>query len=214
VQNRYPGTIGFGFVERVPASELATFGGIVLADPINYGTITAPYTVIPASPRPEYCLQRYSTVLDLKRLGAIPPTFDFCSPTIPGAGSSPLPPLLTEAAVTGQPTVLSAASFSSTRTLGDLFIVFDPTYATGTTPTTVTDRNAQLIGWTIGTFSGHSLLDSVLGPAQRTSRARSSSLELLVAPRWWRPRGPWHETPARTHKSSASPSAARSGAFR
>ena len=181
VQSRYPGTIGFGFVERVPEKELATFGGIVLADPVNYGTITAPYTVIPASPRPEYCLQRYSTVLDLRRLGAIPPTFDFCSPTIPGAGPSPLPPLLTEAAVTGHPTVLSAASFPSTRTLGDLFIVFDPTYAAGTTPTTVTDRNAQLIGWTIGTFSGHSLLDSVLGPVQRTSR--TSILQLGAAGR-------------------------------
>ena len=171
VQHRYPGTIGFGFVQHVSASDLATFGAVLLTDPLNYGTITAPYTVVPPAPRPEYCLQRYSTVLDLKRLGAIPPTFDFCSPTIPGGGASPLPAILAEAQVSGQPTVLSAASYPSTRSLGDLVIVFDPTYSSGSTPTTVTARNAQLVGWTIGTFSGHSLLDSVLGPARSTSKA-------------------------------------------
>ena len=171
VQRRYPGTIGFGLVQRVPASDLASFGATVVADPLNYGTITAPYTVVPSTPRPDYCLQRYSTVLDLQKLDGIPPTLDFCGPTIPGIGASPLPPLLAEAGTTGRPTVLSAASYPSTRSLGDLIIVFDPTYASGRTPTTVEARNAQLVGWTIGTFSGHSLLDSVLGPAGRTSRA-------------------------------------------
>ena len=171
VQHRYPGTIGFGFVQQVPASALAAFGATVVADPLNYGTITAPYTVVPPSPQPEYCLQRYSTVLDLKRLGAIPPTFDFCSPTIPGGGASPLPAILAEAQVSGQPAVLSAASYPSTRSLGDLVIVFDPTYSAGSVPTTLADRNAQLVGWTIGTFSGHSFLESVLGPARSTSKA-------------------------------------------
>ena len=170
VQQRYPGTIGFGLVERVPASDLASFGATVVADPPDYGTITAPYTVFPSTPRPEYCLQRYSTVFDLKKLVSITPTFDFCAPTISGV-ASPLPPLLAEAGATGRPTVLSAASYPSTRSLGDLIIVFDPTYASGRTPTTVDARNAQLVGWTIGTFSGHSLLDSVLGPAGQTSRA-------------------------------------------
>jgi diguanylate cyclase (GGDEF)-like protein len=171
VQNRYPGTIGFGFVQHVPASDLAAFGAIVIADPLNYGTITTPYTVVPPSPQPEYCLQRYSTVLNLKRLGAIPPTFNFCSPTIPGGAASPLPAILAEAQVSGQPTVLSAASYPSTRSLGDLVIVFDPTYSSGSVPSTLAARNALLVGWTIGTFSGHSLLDSVLGPAQSTSKA-------------------------------------------
>ena len=171
VRARYPGTIGFGFVQRVPATDLADFGATVLADPLNYGTTTAPYTVVPPTPRPVYCLQRYSMVLDVERMGAIPPTFDFCGPTIPGGAASPLPPILTEAAQTGTPTVLSAASYPSTRSLGDLFIVFDPTFSTGAVPRGVAARNADLVGWTIGTFSGHSLLDSVLGPAQATSRA-------------------------------------------
>ena len=73
VQDRYPGTIGFGFVQRVPAVDLAAFGAIVLADPLNYGDTTAPYTVVPPTPRSEYCLQRYSTVLDVKRLGQVDP---------------------------------------------------------------------------------------------------------------------------------------------
>jgi len=171
VQQRYPGTIGFGLVQRVPAGDLADFGATVLADPLNYGTVTAPYTVVPPTPRPDYCLQRYSTVLDLQKLQGIPPTLDFCGPTIPGIGASPLPALLAEAGTTGRPTVLSAASYPSTRSLGDLIIVFDPTYSSGSTPPTVEARDAQLVGWTIGTFSGHSLLDSVLGPAGRTSRA-------------------------------------------
>ena len=170
VERRYPGTIGFGFVQRVPAADLAAFGSALLADPLNYGTVTAPYTVDPSTPRAEYCLQRYSTVLDVKRLGAIPPNFDFCSPTLPGGPTSPLPAILTDARMSGQPTVLSAASYPSTRSLGDLFIVFDPTYASGTVPTTEAARSAQLVGWTIGTFGGHSLLGSVLGPATRTSR--------------------------------------------
>ena len=84
VQKRYPGTIGFGFVERVPAGDLAAFGATVVADPLNYGTITAPYTVVPSTPRPEYCLQRYSTVLDLQKLEGIPPTLDFCASDDPG----------------------------------------------------------------------------------------------------------------------------------
>lgn len=171
VHDRYPGTIGFGFVESVPAARLAAFGAAVIADPLNYGSTTAPYKVIPPSPRSQYCLQRYSTVFDLKMLGSIPPSFDFCSPVLPDGQSSPLPPLLTEAATTGQPTVLSAASYPSTKSLGDLFIVFDPTYASGATPTTVEGRNAQLVGWTIGTFGARSLLGSVLGQAQQGSQA-------------------------------------------
>ncbi|MDR3660508.1 MAG: hypothetical protein P4L86_08925, partial [Mycobacterium sp.] len=151
VKTRYPGTNGFGFVLRVPVNLLANFGAIVVADPLNYGSITSPYTVIPSTPRDEYCLQRYSTVLDLTKLGSIPPTFDFCSPTVPGGAASPLPALLSEAAVTGRPTVLSAASYPSTRSLGDLVIVFDPVYSSGTTPATAAARNAQLVGWTIGT---------------------------------------------------------------
>jgi diguanylate cyclase (GGDEF)-like protein len=180
VMNRYPGTIGFGFVQRVPASSLATFGATVLGDPLNYGKTTPPYIVVPSTPRPEYCLQRYSTVLDLKRLGTIPPTFDFCSPTIPGGVLSPLPAILSEAARAGEPTVLSAASYPSTKSLGDLFIVFDPAYSSGAIPTTEVARNAQLVGWTIGTFSGHSLLNSVLGPTRSTSKVAILQIDALA----------------------------------
>ena len=173
VRSRYPGTLGFAFVGRVPATGLAAFGAAVVVDPPSYGLVTAPYTVIPSGARSEYCLQRFSRVFDLKKLGAIPPTFDFCSPALPTGQSSPLPPLLMEAETTGRPTVLSVASYPSAKILGDedLFIVFEPTYASRSTPATVDARQAQLLGWTVGSFSANALLDSVLGPAQRGSEA-------------------------------------------
>ena len=134
VRTRYPGTIGFGFVQRVPATRSGRLRSHRARRPAQLRDDDRSLHRRPADPAPVYCLQRYSMVLDVERMGAIPPTFDFCGPTIPGGAASPLPPILTEAARPARPPSCPAASYPSTRSLGDLFIVFDPTFSTGAVP--------------------------------------------------------------------------------
>ena len=55
---RYPGSVGFGFVEVVPAAQLASFGAEVLADLPIGNLVSAPYTVLPSGVRASYCLER------------------------------------------------------------------------------------------------------------------------------------------------------------
>ena len=47
VKQRFPGGLGFGFVQRVLPSQLRAFGAEVVADPPINEPVTAPYTVFP-----------------------------------------------------------------------------------------------------------------------------------------------------------------------
>ena len=169
VQQRYPGSVGFVFVERVPATRLKRFEATVIADPPVNIKITAPYALIASSHRVEYCLQRFGIAEVAEHTEQIAPTLDFCSPTIPGVGASPLPALLAEAAVSGRSTVLDASSDPTARRLGDLLIIFDPTYPEGRTPSTVASRQSELLGWMVGTFSQRTLMMGALGTAARST---------------------------------------------
>lgn len=167
--SRYPGAVGFGFVERVPAAQLARFEDEVLADPLIGTTMRAPYVVVPAGKRPYYCLQRFSDTVSDSASRFAPPTFDLCSPTLPDAGASPLSTLFEQAEDRGQPEVLDLERSAFRRlALPDLFAVYAPTYDDGGVPPTVSLRRQQLFGWMVGAFDGDVILDSALGSAVST----------------------------------------------
>ncbi len=160
IKSRFPGGVGFAFVQRVLASQLSLFGSEVVADPPINEPVSAPYVVFPAGPRSEYCLQRFGIVTSAAAK-VIPPTFDFCSSTIPpGKNPSPIPRLLDLATDSGQTTVLAAGKIAKTGGIADLFVVISPVYSSEATPTSVSYRKTDLRGWILATFSGATLLGS------------------------------------------------------
>jgi diguanylate cyclase (GGDEF)-like protein len=162
IEQRFHGAIGFAFVQRVTPQQLHSFGAEVIADPPVDETVTAPYAVFPPGQRSQYCLQRFG-IATSPAARVIPTNFDFCSATIPpGRSPSPIPALLDEAAVTGKSTVLNAGTIAKTGGLEGVFVVFSPVYTSPTTPPSVADRQKELRGWIVGTFSGPALLRSSL----------------------------------------------------
>jgi diguanylate cyclase (GGDEF)-like protein len=162
IAQRFHGAIGFAFVQRVTPPQLRSFGAEVIADPPINETVTAPYAVFPPGQRSQYCLQRFGIAISAAAR-VIPTDFDFCSATIPpGRNASPIPPLLDEAAVSGKSTVLNAGTVAKTGGLNGVFVIFSPVYTTPTTPASVSDRQKDLRGWIVGTFSGPALLRSSL----------------------------------------------------
>ena len=162
IAHRFPGGVGFAFVERVLPFQLNVFGGEVLADPLINEPVTAPYAVFPPGQRAQYCLQRFG-IATSAAAKLIPATFDFCSATIPpGNSRSPIPRLLDEATKSGKTTVLAAGKIAKTDGIADLFVTFSPVYSGVGAPTTVAARVAHLRGWIVATFSGNQLLRSNL----------------------------------------------------
>lgn len=162
IQKRFPGAIGFGFVQLVPAVQLRQFGAAVVADPPINEPVTAPYTVFPSGRRAQYCLQRFGIAIS-SAAKVIPPTFDFCSATIPpGSNPSPIPALLEQATISGQSTVLNAGEIAKTGGLAGVFVVFSPVYTSATTPVSLAARQKDLRGWIVGTFNGPDLIRSNL----------------------------------------------------
>ena len=158
ITNRYPGGVGFGFVQRVLPSQLGTFGAQVIADPPVNEPVSAPYTVFPAGLRSQYCLQRFG-IATSQAARVIPTNFDFCNSTIPpGSNPSPIPRLLDEATNSGQTTVLAAGKIAKTGGIADLFVVFSPVYTAAGTPASIPTRRASIRGWIIATFSGNAIL--------------------------------------------------------
>jgi diguanylate cyclase (GGDEF)-like protein len=158
IKSRFPGGVGFAFVQRVLPSQLSIFGAEVVADPPINEPVSAPYSVFPAGLRSEYCLQRFGIVTSAAAK-VIPPTFDFCSSTIPpGNSPSPIPRLLNLATDSGQTTVLAAGKIAKVGGIADLFVVISPVYSGQGAPTSVSDRETDLRGWILATFSGDTLL--------------------------------------------------------
>ncbi len=160
IEERFPGGVGFAFVQRVPASQLNAFGSAVVADPPINEPVGAPYSVFPAGQQPQYCLQRFG-IATSPAAKVIPVTFNFCSATIPPANDpSPIPHLLNEATDTGRTTVLAAGKIAKTPGISDLFVLFSPVYDSEPTPTSVLARQIAVRGWIVATFSGGTLLRS------------------------------------------------------
>jgi len=150
---RYPGGLGFGFVERVPADQLPSFIAQVKADPTKGLEINGRYHILPDQPRSEYCLVRLAVWLGPS--GQLPPTLDYCAPTLPGFGASPTAATLAAARDTGKMTLATPVSL-----FPGLMFAFLPVYKGDTAPSTITARRQQLVGWVAGTFDGRAIISA------------------------------------------------------
>jgi diguanylate cyclase (GGDEF)-like protein len=158
-KQRYPGALGFGYVELVPASQLARYAAIVRADPVpGFARPTLPLRVTPSGRRPSYCLIRLGVSGGLARLVPGGAGYDLCAVT----GS------LLASPASGRVNVLSA----SLPPIGQILIVSAPVYQGGGTPRTVSARKARMLGWVTGVFN----VGSVLGGAIVAERDLSVSI--------------------------------------
>lgn len=153
---RYPGGLGFGYVERVPANQLASFISQVQDDPSKGIEVDGPYRITPGGQRPEYCLARLAVWLGPNN--QLPPTLDYCAPTLPLFGPSPTATTLAAARDTGRLTLAAPVSL-----FPGLMFAFLPVYQDDATPSTVAARRQQLVGWVAGTFDGKAIISAAQG---------------------------------------------------
>jgi diguanylate cyclase (GGDEF)-like protein len=142
VLQRYPELQAIGVVSVIPASGLAAYAARALADPSGPLNADGTFSVIPAGPRPFYCL----TTLSRTSTSAVatPAGFDSC------AGSNGVALLAARDAGAG-----SYAPFQvgSQKSLG----IETPIYAGGTIPTTTAARRSAFVGW-VGTLTDPAVL--------------------------------------------------------
>ena len=163
-EQRFPGGIGFAYIERVPAAGLPAFAAALRQDPLNGLPVGDPYTVFPDRRVDEYCLQRVGVWKRTNIEGfAIPAGLDFCAPELPGVGPSGIPAVLTGASEVGAPVVLPPEQF-----VAGSFALFAPTYR-GAVPPDPTGRRDATVGWVGGSFDSSALVASAL--AGRTGLA-------------------------------------------
>jgi diguanylate cyclase (GGDEF)-like protein len=152
---RYPGGVGFGFVERVPRASLHHFAEAAARDPLPGVPPPSPakFTPFPPGQRPVYCLFRtgwYAGGLNQEE-SALIESFDFCAP-VPGAH---FPSALALAERTRKTITIPPMPFYP-----HLFFLVAPVYqaarASGEHP------GPSLMGWAIGTFNGEATLRSAL----------------------------------------------------
>jgi diguanylate cyclase (GGDEF)-like protein/PAS domain S-box-containing protein len=149
VAKRYPGSLGVGYVEVVPAAQLAAFAATARADPPGGVAATTPFTVIPAGSRPSYCFIRLRSLGS--SLDAVPAGLDVC--VVGGTGYVSKPRDTGEFQVA--PVVLGTRSVAE---------IFAPVYQGGVTPSTLADRRALILGVVGGLFDVDAILKSALHP--------------------------------------------------
>ncbi|MHB8440087.1 MAG: bifunctional diguanylate cyclase/phosphodiesterase [Acidimicrobiales bacterium] len=149
--SKFPGVLGIGIIERVPAAQLPQF----LAELRQNGVATT--SVVPAGARPQYCLaSRYATSTHL-RVSIPLYGFDLCT-------FSTLNAALNRATATDQQVVLPGSNIAPAYEQDMLLI--SPAYALG--PAVVagvtTDpslRQTESIGWALTIVDGRGMLNSV-----------------------------------------------------
>ncbi len=176
--SRFPGTIGFAYVERVTAAQLPSFAATVAADPPLGVSPPRPFVVDPPGQRSAYCLMRLTTLqlsptvhTMVNALGAartdfanfIVPTTDECanpafdhllSPT--RAGTLTVGSFVQVLDAAGGST--SASRSSLTKLFGSLF----PIELVAPVESLASPGDpAHLLGWIGGLFDGSSLLGRV-----------------------------------------------------
>ena len=145
------GSLGAGFVEAVSADRLQAFVQQLRADPPSGVSYAGGYQVFPTGSRASYCLIRLMVWLGPP--GQLPPTVDYCAPTLPGFGASPTADAFARARDTGALTLTRPVALYP----GEIF-AFLPVYRGGGTPATVQQRRELLVGWVAATFDGNSTL--------------------------------------------------------
>jgi len=171
-ETRYPGLQALGYVERVPADRLAAFAAARKTDPTP-NSPPGPFVVVPAGPRPEYCLTRLEATGAAAPAQESPIGLDFCA--FPDTSAN-----LRESAATGRFRLLALgeselaargiavattshaaqAAAAETRLSGFSILMALPVYSG--TPTNPAEREAQLLGWVGGAFDGPSIVRSIM----------------------------------------------------
>jgi signal transduction histidine kinase/ActR/RegA family two-component response regulator len=133
VRRRYPEMLGFGFEADVPASQLVQFERKFTSQlPAGRGITPGPASIIPAGPRPFYCL----TKVGLGYAGglSLPPTLDACE----------FEPYLSATRASGAGAAASIAIIPSDA----IFALGNPVYRGGGVPRTAAARRSAFLGWT------------------------------------------------------------------
>jgi len=159
VYEHYRALQGLGFVSWVGLSALPAFVAQARADGLP------DFSVAPAGTRPAYCVASYVAESGLQ--APIPLTgYDLC--TIPALAAQ-----LDLATSSGQEQVVLEDTLAPSPAYKGNFVLVSPVYRGK--PTSVAERQAQLVGWVAALVDGHALL-SALGPSQA-----HTSVELFSA---------------------------------
>ncbi|MDA8295182.1 MAG: EAL domain-containing protein [Actinomycetota bacterium] len=163
--SRYPGDIGYGYIELVRRADLPRFRAEIAADP-PLGHTPAPFSILPGGSRPTYCLMRLAAgarfVIERQAL-----SFDYCFP-------SPLSPFHASFPLAVRRGALAAAGPISM--FPDVFFMVEPVFAGATVPKSVAARQRALRGWAVGTFSA----SATVTPALRGQQHLAVRLRFLV----------------------------------
>jgi diguanylate cyclase (GGDEF)-like protein/PAS domain S-box-containing protein len=159
---RDPGVLGFTFIRYVPPGHLRKFAATLRADPVP-DEPRGPLRIFPGGRRPGYCLVQLEVAPGLKGVSIsklVPPgtTIDICA--VPGGG------VLAATRDSGR---LNAVVITLAPH-GHVLNVTVPVYGgLGAAPTTLAQRRARIIGWSLAQFS----VGTVLGGGIRGSRDTS-----------------------------------------
>ncbi len=182
---KFPGAFGMLYVERVPASDLASFAAIVTRDPPFGVRLGGRSPIRPVGPSLSYCLTRFGVVelptglgLRLQSVGRLialaAPKLDLCKLPIGKllnqasssgrSAAASLGSLLGQTSVAGQKGSASVPSFL--RGSG-VAVTVDPVYVASEPVTSGPERRRAPTGWAISLYESRALvaplLDSVVG---------------------------------------------------
>src|SRR5579859_2025469 len=150
---RYPGALGFGYAEVVPAAQLSSYVSAARADPAPGIEPLRRFVLVPPGRRASYCLIRLAVAGKINRL--LPGYgYDLCR--VPGFDA------LQISRDSGHLTTVSGRLADGTRVL----IVTAPVYWAARTPGTLHERRSQARGWVVGVFDVSSVLAAAVGGAR------------------------------------------------
>ncbi|MGB3412473.1 MAG: bifunctional diguanylate cyclase/phosphodiesterase [Microthrixaceae bacterium] len=154
---RFRDGVDFGYIQRVPAAELAAFVAQVAADPVTGLVAPKEFNLFPDSAKAEYCLQRVGiwSRTDINGL-EIPAGLNFCAAELEDQRLSEFPTLLAAATDTGRVQVLTPDQF-----VDGSFVIVAPIY-NATPADSQTARRAASIGWVASSFDAATLIDAAL----------------------------------------------------
>jgi diguanylate cyclase (GGDEF)-like protein len=138
---RYPGGIGYGYFERVPASGLTALKALQRRDAPEGVMISAGTQVTPPGARASYCLLRFGYAPPTPSPQTLPAGLDVCAPGGLFGTSGPV-----AAAANGQFVVAALP--------GGTLAIAAPVYAGGYTPATTAGRQEAFAGWATATLAG------------------------------------------------------------
>jgi len=148
-RKRYPGTLGFGFMQLVRGNGLQRYLTDVRTDPVpGFGRPPKTLIILPPGRRPYYCLVRFAVPGIANRLVPGGYGLDVCA--IPGAEA------IGRSIATG-----AVTTFAAEVNGGKALVVSAPVYWAGAVPARVAERRVRMLGWVTGVFD----LDVILGRA-------------------------------------------------